>query len=256
MFRPRLKLRPQPPGDNLLKNLTYLRDELTHLLINMFSPLMQGDGPRGLIEDCHVQPNSEEISCTRANALSRGAAESLPISQSPPLAPQAAKILIVDDDPVTRSLMQDTLEDDGFAVVEAVDGVEALGRCQEGVPLLVIVDALMPKMDGFELCQRLRHDASTKHLPILMATGLEDDASVARAYEAGATDFISKPLNWLILGHRVRYMLRGARVLDDLRENQAASKPHRNKSTDRTNGFRPPSATCRKASACSVPTSG
>jgi diguanylate cyclase (GGDEF)-like protein len=169
------------------------------------------------------QPDNEEIMCTRENAVPH-AAESLRLSQSPPLVPQAAKILIVDDDPVVRSLMQDTLEDEGFAVVEAADGVEAFRRCEEEVPSLVIVDALMPKMDGFELCQRLRRGASTKHLPILMATGLEDDASVARAYEVGATDFILKPLNWLILNHRVRYMLRGARVLDDLRENQAILK--------------------------------
>src|SRR5580700_3872094 len=129
------------------------------------------------------QPDSEESKRARENVVLRAGAESLPISQSPPLAPQAAKILIVDDDPVVRSLMQDALEDDGFAVVEAADGVEAFRRCEEEVPLLVIVDALMPKMDGFELCQRLRRGASTKHLPILMATGLEDDASVARAYE-------------------------------------------------------------------------
>jgi diguanylate cyclase (GGDEF)-like protein len=169
------------------------------------------------------QPDNEEIGCTRENAAQH-AAESLPISQSPPLAPQAAKILIVDDDPVVRSLMQDALEDDGFTVVEAADGVEACRRCAEEVPLLVIVDAVMPNMDGFELCQTLRRGTSTNHLPILMATGLEGDASIARAYEVGATDFISKPLNWLILCHRVRYMLRGARVLDDLRENQAILK--------------------------------
>jgi diguanylate cyclase (GGDEF)-like protein len=169
------------------------------------------------------QSDSEEISDTRENAVAH-ATESPQIVQSPPLVPQAAKIVIVDDDPVVRSLMHDVLEDDGFAVVEAADGVEAFRRCEEEVPLLVIVDALMPNMDGFELCQALRRTASTSHLPILMATGLEDDASVARAYEAGATDFISKPLNWVILNHRVRYMLRGARVLDDLRENQTILK--------------------------------
>jgi diguanylate cyclase (GGDEF)-like protein len=169
------------------------------------------------------QPENDEVSSTRENAAPR-AAVSLPISQSPPLVPQAAKILIVDDDPVVRSLMQDALEDDGFAVVEAADGVEACRLCEDEVPLLVVVDAVMPNMDGFELCQTLRRGASTNHLPILMATGLEDDASIVRAYEAGATDFISKPLNWLILRHRVRYMLRGARMLDDLRESQAILK--------------------------------
>ena len=169
--------------------------------------------------------DNEEINRTRGKRfVPYGVAESLPVSQSPPLVPQAAKILIVDDDPVVRSLMQDALEDNGFAVVEATDGVEACQRCEEEVPSLVIVDAVMRNMDGFELCQTLRRGASTKHLPILMATGLEDDASIARAYEAGATDFVLKPLNWLILSHRVRYMLRSARALDDLRENQAILK--------------------------------
>ncbi len=169
------------------------------------------------------QPDHEAISGARENGVPH-VAESLPISHSPPLVPQAAKILIVDDDPVVRSLMQDALEDDGFTVVEAADGVEACRRCEEEAPSLVIADAVMPNMDGFELCQTLRRDTSTKHVPILMATGLEGDASIARAYEVGATDFISKPLNWLVLCHRVRYMLRGARVLDDLRENQATLK--------------------------------
>jgi diguanylate cyclase (GGDEF)-like protein len=177
-----------------------------------------------LIEVVMWQPDNAEINCTRENAAPHVAAESLPISQSPPLVPQAVKILIVDDDPVVRSLMQDALEDDGFAVVEATDGVVACRRCEEELPSLVIVDAVMPNMDGFELCRTLRRGASTKHLPILMATGLEDHASITRAYEAGATDFISKPLNWLILSHRIRYMLRGARALDDLRENQAVLK--------------------------------
>jgi chemosensory pili system protein ChpA (sensor histidine kinase/response regulator) len=94
------------------------------------------------------QPDNEEINCRRDNAVPH-AAESLRMTQSPPLVPQATKVLIVDDDPVVRSLMQDALEDDGYAVVEAADGVEALQRCQEEVPLLVIVDAVMPNMDGF-----------------------------------------------------------------------------------------------------------
>src|ERR1700747_1394499 len=99
------------------------------------------------------QPENDEINGARENAAPHAAAESLPILQSPPLVPQAAKILIVDDDPVVRSLMQDALEDDGFVVVEAADGLEACWRCEEEVPSLVIVDAVMPNMDGFELCQ-------------------------------------------------------------------------------------------------------
>jgi diguanylate cyclase (GGDEF)-like protein len=131
-----------------------------------------------------------------------------------------ATILIVEDDPVVRSLMLDSLEDEGFRVIEAEDGVEACRRCDESVTSLLIVDAVMPNMDGFQLCRELRQRASTRHVPILMATGLDDHGSITKAYESGATDFIAKPLNWLILNHRIRYMLRGAQALEDLRQNQ------------------------------------
>jgi diguanylate cyclase (GGDEF)-like protein len=136
------------------------------------------------------------------------------------LAISAPTILIVDDDPVVRSLMQDTLEDEGFSVIEAEDGVEACRHCEMTVPSLLIVDAVMPNMDGFELCRELRRRNTTRHVPILMATGLDDEGSIADAYDAGATDFIAKPLNWTILTHRIRYMLRGAQTLEDLRQNQ------------------------------------
>src|SRR4051794_23054302 len=104
-------------------------------------------------------------------------------------------ILIVDDDPVGRSLMRDTLEDEGFLVVEAENGIEGCRCCDACVPSLIVVDAMMPLMDGFELCLELRRRLATANVPILMATGLDDLDSIARAYEVGATDFISKPLN-------------------------------------------------------------
>ena len=138
----------------------------------------------------------------------------------PGLTPSAAQILIVDDDPVGRSLMRDSLEDVGFAVVEAEDGVDAFQLCSRSVPSLLIVDAVMPNMDGFELCRKLRKAAATQYVPILMATGLEDHHSITKAYESGATDFIVKPINWLILNHRIRYMLRGAGDFKELRQNQ------------------------------------
>jgi diguanylate cyclase (GGDEF)-like protein len=136
-------------------------------------------------------------------------------------------ILIVDDDPVMRLLMRDALEDEGYSVIEADDGVAACQRCDEAAPSLLVVDVVMPNMDGFELCRVLRRRATTRHTPILMATGLDDHGSIATAYEVGATDFIAKPLNWLILNHRIRYMLRGARALEDLRENQQSLRAAR-----------------------------
>jgi diguanylate cyclase (GGDEF)-like protein len=129
-------------------------------------------------------------------------------------------ILIVDDDPIVRALLRDELEDNGFLVREADNGVTAVENCAELQPDLLVVDAIMPRMDGFELCQAVRDDPDTRHMPILMATGLHDVGSIERAFEAGATDFISKPLSWPIITQRIRYMLRTARTADDLRESQ------------------------------------
>ena len=131
-----------------------------------------------------------------------------------------ASILIVDDDDIVREIMRAELEADGFQVVEAVDGVEACQKCWSQLPDLVIADVVMPRMDGFALCRELRANPVSQFVPILQATGLDDTHSIEQAYEAGATDFIGKPLLWTILKHRVRYMLRSARAFDELRRNQ------------------------------------
>jgi signal transduction histidine kinase len=149
-----------------------------------------------------------------------------------------ASILVVDDDPVVRSLMRATLERDGFTVIEARDGVEACRLYEEHHPDLLLVDLVMPHMDGFELCRVLRGRAESAYVPIVVATSLDDVPSIARAYDAGATDFIPKPLNWLVLNHRVRYILRASRAFEELRRNQdrliaakeAAEAAHRAKS--------------------------
>ena len=90
--------------------------------------------------------------------------------------------------------MRAELEADGFQVAEAVDGVEACQKCWSRLPDLVIADVVMPRMDGFTLCRELRANPASQFVPILQATGLDDIASIEKAYEAGATDFIGKPL--------------------------------------------------------------
>src|SRR4029077_5119492 len=82
------------------------------------------------------------------------------------------------------------------------------------------VDVVMPRMDGFELCRELRGRLASAYVPIVVATGLDDVPSITRAYDAGATDFIPKPVNWLVLNHRVRYILRASRAFQELRRNQ------------------------------------
>jgi signal transduction histidine kinase len=134
----------------------------------------------------------------------------------------SASILIVDDDDIVRTIMRAELEAEGYTVIEASDGLEGCEACWSSPPELVICDIIMPRMDGFELCRQLRRQPSSATVPILQMTGLDDSTSVEKAYDAGATDFIGKPLQWPILKHRVRYMLRSARAFDELRRSQAA----------------------------------
>src|SRR6266567_2149348 len=133
---------------------------------------------------------------------------------------RTASILVVDDDPVVRSLMRATLENDNFEVIEAVDGVEGCQLYEEHRPDLLLVDVIMPRMDGYELCRELRGRLGSAYVPIVVATSLDDVPSIARAYDAGATDFIPKPINWLVLNHRIRYILRASRAFEELRRNQ------------------------------------
>jgi signal transduction histidine kinase len=139
-----------------------------------------------------------------------------------PLPDASSPILIVDDDPVLRSLARAALENDGFTVEEAGDGEEACRIFDACSPQLLVVDVVMPIMNGYDLCRALRGRPAGSHVPILMATGLDHVESITQAYDAGATDFITKPLNWTILCHRVRYLLRASRALGEVRQAQRA----------------------------------
>ena len=136
--------------------------------------------------------------------------------------PQA---LIVDDDLAARMLERETLEQSGFTVHEAADGESALDMLEALTPDLILLDVDMPGIDGFEVCRRIRQRWSPHDLPVIMVTGMDDLNSINLAYDVGANDFIPKPINWPVLGHRTRYVLRtaeNARVLKELEEKQAA----------------------------------
>jgi len=138
-------------------------------------------------------------------------------------APAAAALaLVVDDDVALRLLMRETLEQCGLRVEEADNGASGLETFQRVKPDIVLLDVMMPVMDGFETCARLRRLPGALNTPVLMMTGLDDSASIDRAYECGATDFITKPVNWPILGHRLRYMLRAAQLIEDLAKSEAS----------------------------------
>ncbi len=130
-------------------------------------------------------------------------------------------ILVVDDDTSIRELVKEALEHFQFAVVEARNGRDGIATFMAHKPELVLMDVRMPEMDGFQATAELRRLPAAANTPILILTGLDDTDSIRRAYEAGATDFASKPINLFVLGHRVRYMLRAKRAVDDLRESEA-----------------------------------
>ncbi len=136
--------------------------------------------------------------------------------------PDQALALIVDDDPMMRLLIRGTLEQTGFHCEEASDGAEALRAFARLRPDVVLLDLLMPGMDGFEACAAIRAMPLGNRVPILVLTGLEDTSSINRAYEIGATDFLSKPINWGILSHRVRYILRAGRAFQEADSHKAS----------------------------------
>ena len=130
-------------------------------------------------------------------------------------------VLVVDDDRTMRLLVRETLERCGFAVEEAADGAAGMGSFQRRRPDVVLLDVMMPELDGFGACAALRGLPGGEHVPILMMTGLDDPESIDRAYQAGATDFITKPITWAVLGYRVRYSLRASKAFLDLSQSQA-----------------------------------
>ena len=125
-------------------------------------------------------------------------------------------VLVADDDATARGITRAVLEDAGFEVVDAADGVEALAAFDRRVPDMVLLDVEMPRLDGLAVCRTLRERRDARHVPIVMATGLDDMGSIDAAYAAGATDFISKPINWALLRHRMRYVLRASQAALDL----------------------------------------
>ena len=129
-------------------------------------------------------------------------------------------ILIVDDDLTAITLMRAALQKAGFTISTAVDGTDALRQFRGKPSDMVMLDVDMPGLSGYDVCGTLRLEAGPL-LPIVMVTGFDDFGSVDAAYVAGATDFIAKPINWTLLGHRVRYLLRGYQAVLDLRTAEA-----------------------------------
>ncbi len=116
-------------------------------------------------------------------------------------------LLVGDDDPIVCSLMKRILQKDGYRLVDAADGLEAVEKFIRFQPDLVLMDAMMPVMDGFEACRKIRQLPGGGRVPLLIITSLQDNQSVDVGFEAGATDFITKPVHWAVLRRRVQRLL-------------------------------------------------
>ena len=130
---------------------------------------------------------------------------------------ESARVLVADDDPILREFAMVHLATPTVDVEVAEDGLVALERLNQGGIDIALIDLDMPRMDGFQLIERIRWDEQLKHLPIVVVTGREDMVAVDRAFALGATSFVVKPLNWRLLSHQLAYVLRNARAEGQVR---------------------------------------
>ncbi|MBI1373792.1 MAG: response regulator [Phycisphaera sp.] len=119
-----------------------------------------------------------------------------------------ATLLVVDDNQQNLELLQAYLEPLGCRIMTATDGLEALKAVDTETPDLILLDVMMPRMSGFEVCKKLKADPATRAIPIIMVTALNEVGDIERGVESGTDDFLSKPVNKLVLLTRVRNLLR------------------------------------------------
>ncbi len=127
-----------------------------------------------------------------------------------------AKILVVDDNEQNLELIQAYLEDIKCKTIPAADGIVALDIIKKNKPDLVLLDVMMPKMSGFEVCRRIKNNDATSDIPVIMVTALSEMGDIERAIESGTDDFLSKPVNKLELLTRVKTMLKLKHLTDKL----------------------------------------
>lgn len=125
-------------------------------------------------------------------------------------------ILIAEDDRTTRMMMAQILERDGYQIVEASNGQEFLEAFQAVRPDLILLDAMMPQLNGFECCAQIIAIPESRYTPILMITSLNDEASVNLAFDSGASDYVTKPIHWPVLRQRVRLQIEKNRLYKQL----------------------------------------
>jgi adenylate cyclase len=141
-----------------------------------------------------------------------------------PLPPRGSRVLVVDDTPHNVKLLADLLEVKGYAVATAANGEEALARVAAAQPDLVLLDVMMPGLSGYDVCRRLRADPATALLPVVLVTSLDPQGERVKGIDAGADDFLSKPINQPELFARVRSLLRVKALQDEVRRQADALK--------------------------------
>ena len=135
----------------------------------------------------------------------------------------AARILVVDDIPANVRLLEAKLMAEYFEVITASDGQTALDVAAKEMPDIILLDVMMPGMDGYEVCSRIKNDPKMRHIPVVMVTALSEVSDRVRGLEVGADDFLTKPLNDVALFARVRSLVRLKMMTDELRVRQEAS---------------------------------
>ena len=133
-------------------------------------------------------------------------------------------VLVVDDDEANRTLLRDPLETHGYEIVEAENGEQALQKVEQRPPDVILLDVMMPRMDGFEVCRRLKKDARTAHIPILIVTALSERMERMMGIAAGASDFLSKPVDLQELTLRVGHAAHAKHLFDQLQAEQAKAE--------------------------------
>jgi diguanylate cyclase (GGDEF)-like protein len=129
--------------------------------------------------------------------------------------------LIIDDDELMRMMIAEALVPLGFTIIEAEDGELGVKTFLQHAPDLVFLDLLMPGINGIEVCRQLRSTLQGRTVPIVMVTGQDDRESINQSFQAGATDFISKPIHWPMLSHRVRFIMQSASAMRDIVQSEA-----------------------------------
>src|SRR4029077_15938637 len=128
-----------------------------------------------------------------------------------------ARVLVVDDVELNVKLLEAKLSSEYFHVIPAYNGPAALELADAELPDIILLDVMMPRMDGFEVCRRLKANPRTTDIPVVMVTALSDIAARLRGLEAGADDFLTKPVNDIALFARVRSLVRLKRMMEELR---------------------------------------